>query len=677
MRIAWLLACLMLWALFAQPLPARAQGSSPPRVEQPAQPQTDSTEPDSIDLGDDSSGDGEVAIGEDQASGDEEIDLGQAQVQGQAAAPSSAPAPAVDEVITAEEIAQSGAASIGDLLSKEAGFNINDTFAGSEVTFQGLPSKFTTVLIDGQRVPGHIFERVDFSQLPVSNIERVEIIRGPQAAAYGADSAGVIVNLITKQGSGAQGIQGSLTLGAGSLGYNRQHLDLNGGTARHNWLFAFERRLRESYDLNHLAPDTDGDSFRQYDFLGKYQGMLGKDRYSLELDSFLDNATGKSFAPPDQIRMNETFTRRFQGALGYTWDLGHNRTLALTHNYGTYYHDLNRFYVGYEEISTVNTGFKDTLQDTHLKYQQYKKDYVFNAGVERNWDKLASDRIGGDGVARAQERAAFATLEYYPDKKWTLSGAARLDQHDLYSSEFSPKFSAQYKLGAESSLSGAVGRGQRFPSLRERYYEFASPFGYSVLGNPNLLPETSWSYNLDYDHTTKLGYFRAGAFRHDVSNMIVFSQIQASPQVFQTENVGSARSSGMQLSTERRFLVGCPECSQDYIGIGYDATWIAQSKDSDLGTRLVNSPEWDHSLRLFYDRPCFNTQFLLRNTTQRFFDRENNVRAPGFTTLDVTLSGKVQSGEWKLAGLNVFDVKNGKYGPEPGREIRLEYTFHF
>lgn len=677
MRLLSLLGCLLLLISLVAPPPANAQDGTPPGAAQAA-PETDDTqqadEGETIDLGGDEGGDDEISIGEEQAAGEEEIDLGQTSVEGQAVETTAAPAPAVSDVITAEEIKQSGAESVDELLSRAGGFTVNDTFAGSEVSFQGLPSKFTTVLIDGQRIPGHIFERTDFSQLPVSNIERIEIIRGPQAVSYGGDSAGVVVNLITKRTTGTQG---SLSLGLGSLGYNRQHLSLNGADARQNWLFAVERRLRESYDLSHFAPDTDGDSYQQYDFMGKFQRKLGKDSFSLQADYFLDNATGRSFAPPDQVRMNETFTRRFQGAAGYTVDLGRNRSLELTHNFGTYYHDLHRFYVGFEDLSAVDTGFKDTLQDTHLKYQQYKKDYVFTAGIERNWDRLESNRIGGSGVAEAEQRAGYASLEYFRGKHWTFNTAVRADEHDLFGSEVSPKFSAQYKLNPQSTLSLAAGRGQRFPSLRERYYEFASPFGYSVLGNPNLQPETAWSYSLDYNRATQLGYFRLGAFRHDISNMIVFSQIQDNPQVFRTENVGSARSAGLQLAAERRYRLGCRECSEDFLGAGYDVTWIGESSDAMLGTRLVNSPEWDHRVRMFYSRPDFYTELLMRNASARYFDRENNVRAPAATTVDITLTGKIDSAEWKLAGLNVFDEKNGKYGPEPGRELRLEYTIKF
>lgn len=676
MRKSWLLMCLVAFALAAPSLAASAQPDNLPRVvyAAPVNDPAQNTD-DEIDLGDDVASEDAIDVGTDEEVAEGEIDLGQTDVQGQSqAAPGDTPIGAISEVITSAEIEQSGAESLGGVLARESGFTVNDTFAGSEVTFQGLPSKFTTVLIDGQRVPGHIFERIDFSQLPMANIERVEIIRGPQAAAYGSDSAGVVVNLITKQGTGTHG---SLTLGLGSLGYNHQHLSLNGGDSRQNWLFAFERRLRERYDLNNFAPDTDGDSFRQHDFLGKYQRLFGNDRLTFQFDSFTEDATGISFAPPDQLRMNETFTRRIQGTISYDWDLGKNRSLEFAHNYGTYYHNLHRFYAGYEDSSAVDTGFKDTLQDTHLNFQQYKKNFVFNAGAERNWDRLESDRIGANGVAQAEELAAYTTLEYYRGKRWIFTGALRLDAHDLFGEEVSPKVSAQYKLGHEATLTAAVGRGQRFPSLRERYYEFASPFGYSVIGNANLEPETAWSYNLDYDRSTKHGYVKLGAFRHDISDMIVFSQIQDNPQVFQTENVGHARSAGLQLASERRWRLGCPECSTEFLGAGYDVTWIADSQDTELGTKLVNSPQWDQRFRLFFEQPRLNAEMLLRNTSARYFDRENNTRAPAFTTVDLNFSGPLNSGEWRLAGLNILDRKNGKYGPEPGREIRLEYTLNF
>jgi outer membrane receptor for ferrienterochelin and colicins len=599
-----------------------------------------------------------------------EIDLGTAAVEGAAAATAQAAAPGVERVITAEDIAQSGARNLADLLAREAGFTVNDTFAGAEVAFQGLPSKFTTVLVDGQRVPGRILERVDFSQLPLANLERVEIIRGPQAAAYGSDSAGVVVNLVTRDSAAAGG---AFALGLGSLGWNRQHVEAHGGRGGESWLFAAGREARDKYDLNPRFPDTDGDSFSQHDILGKYQRKLGRDLFRLQLDWFEDEGRGYSFSPPDQLRNNQTLTRRFQSALGYDWRLSGSESLHLTYNYGTYFHDFYRYWAGYEDATATDSQFKDELQDTHAVYAKAGLDYLLTAGAEYNHDALTSDRIGGGGSAQSAIAAGFAAYEWYASPRWTLAGALRYDDHDSFGGEWGPKLSAAYKLDRRSELAAAVGRGARFPSLREQHYEFASPFGYTVLGNPDLAPESTWSYTLDYSYATARGRLRLGAFRHEVSNLIVFNQIQEYPQVYQTENIADARTGGLEFSAERRWDVA----RQRSVGAGLDTSWLTDSNDAELGTRLPNSPEWDHCLRLFYEQPGLDGELLLRAVDERFLDRENTARAPGYATADLTVRYGLGPGTLTLSGLNLCNERDGKYGPEPGRELRAEYLLEF
>jgi outer membrane receptor for ferrienterochelin and colicins len=689
MRLQWLWAVALALAL----LPVgRAAGPSQPALpfsltlglayaQQEQTAGSDSDDAVEIDLGDeggekisiDDEGDSADVAGDE--AGSEEIDLGEAQVEGQAVEVTAAAPETVQQTITAAEIEQSGAASISDLLQQEAGFTVTDSFAGSEVSFQGLPSKFTVVLVDGQRLPGHIFERVDLSQLPVANLERVEIIRGPQAAAYGSDSAGVVVNLITKKG-GAGG--GSLDLGVGTFGYNRQRLAYGGSSGQQNWFLATERLQRDAYDLNSTYPDTDGDGFRQFDFLGKYDVALGKDRFSLQLESFREDARGQGYSPPDQIRSNETLTRRFQGTVSYDWALGGNRSLTVAHNYGTYYHDLYRYWIGYEDSTAIRSGFKDTIQDSSLHYTQYGKQYLLTAGAELSHDELQSDRISVEGTVSADLASGFVTYEYLPPGDWSASAALRYDDHDYFGSELSPKASVTYKPGATSSLALSAGQGYRSPSLRERYYEFASPFGYSVIGNPNLQPERVWSFNFDYERNAADRSLRLGLFRHEIKDLIVFDMIQDSPQVFQTTNIGDGHSSGLELAAHQSWLIdGCAECGERRFAAGYDATWIFDAADEELGTELVNSPELSQRVRFTATQPGASAELLVNNTSARYVDRENLSQAPEFTTVDLTLTRDIGHGTLKLAGLNLFDVSNGKYGPEPGREVRLEYSLNF
>lgn len=619
-----------------------------------------------------------------------DVDLGEVEVAGEAVMITEAPATAVEQVITAEEIERSGAQTLDELLSGKTGFIVTDTFAGQDVTYQGLPSKFTSILVDGQRVPGHILERFDFSQLPLANIERIEVVRGPQAAAYGVDNAGFAVNLITKE-SATTG--GSLTLGLGSLGYNQEQLSLYGGGDT-SWLFSLERRQRDAYDLSDLFPDTDGDAYEQFDVFGKLSTELGRGRLSLMGDWFSEDADGLSYSPPDQIRRNEYATRRSQLSASYDLDLGDRQSLNLSYAHGTYKHDLLRYWIDYPDTARVATGFRETTNDVRAGYLVYGDDYLLNAGVSGYWDRLASDRIAGvTGSATAQRIASHLTAEWYLNDHWTAMLSLRHDEHDEFGGHLAPKASVTYQPRKGHTLSVAAGQGFRAPSLKERYYEFASPFGYTVIGNGNLEEETTWSYNFDYEYSDQTTDFRLGSFHHRVENLIVFSEIESSPQIFQTQNVSDAAIDGIQLAAERRWDLAAlrakrriawaphleewvlPEYTPTWLGMGLDGTWLIRAEDRATGNRLPSSPDWDHRVRLFYERGPFDGDISVRFTGSRYLDQENTTKAPSYTTVDLSVGRRLPWGKARLSVLNLFDEYNGRFGPEPGLEVRAEIVY--
>src|SRR4051812_48707879 len=80
--------------------------------------------------------------------------------------PQADTSPDVAQTIGRAELESSALDAADRVLEREPGFVVDDTFAGSAVSYHGLPGKFSEVTVDGQRLPGHIFEQVDFGQLP-------------------------------------------------------------------------------------------------------------------------------------------------------------------------------------------------------------------------------------------------------------------------------------------------------------------------------------------------------------------------------------------------------------------------------------------------------------------------------------------------------------------------------
>ncbi len=157
-------------------------------------------------------------------------------------------------VITAEELEKMQLPAVADILRRTPGVNIQQngpTGTSSVAKFRGLEEEQTLVLMNGvrQNDPGDFRGRFNFEHLMVSNIERIEIIRGPQATLYGSRANGAVINIITKKGVGE--FAGKLRLEGGTDSTFRS--DLSGGGSG-----LLENGMGYDYALSGSAFSTEG-----------------------------------------------------------------------------------------------------------------------------------------------------------------------------------------------------------------------------------------------------------------------------------------------------------------------------------------------------------------------------------------------------------------------------------
>ncbi len=135
-------------------------------------------------------------------------------------------------VITADQIARSSAGTVADLLRSVPGLTVTESGgAGGQalVNLRGAEAGHTLVLIDGVRVndPASARDEFDFATLSVTDIARIEILRGPQTALYGSDAMGGVINIITRRPTGGTSV--SVTAEGGSYGTRRTSVSASGG----------------------------------------------------------------------------------------------------------------------------------------------------------------------------------------------------------------------------------------------------------------------------------------------------------------------------------------------------------------------------------------------------------------------------------------------------------------
>ncbi|MEZ5339509.1 MAG: TonB-dependent receptor [bacterium] len=662
--------CLLLCCL---PLQAWAQQEQnpqgdPPREEEPA-------DPDELDL--------ELDLDD----GELEIDLGESTVASAAVASANAVAAAIRppslaelrEVIDRQEIDDSGAQDLAELLSRQAGIRVSEYLGGTTISYQGLPGKFTTILVDGQRVPGSILEQMDLSQFSLGSLDSVEIISGPRAAAYGGGNAGVVINLRTRSGGGHVA---AMELGYGSLNWQRQHFRIGNGDEFQHWLLSIEHQSRDAWDANSAQPDTDLQSFENLGLRGRWDFRVGPDdQMVVNADWFREEGRGLDYSPPNLLRPSDLVTERWGSGVSWTHSFNSGSSLSLSQQHGEYSHGLHRYFETQDPLDE-RTAFRESTDDTELRWDNHMVYSDWSLGLQRQAERLESDRIsvpGGGDSADSELLGAYAVYDWYMTKDWTLSMSARLNSHSEFGEELLPSASLSHSLDRYSTLSASAGRGYRAPSLRERYYDFPSPFNYTILGNPELEPETSWNYALDYSYAKSGRSLHLGLFRHEIDNLIDFVEIQSAPQVFSLRNFEGVTTQGLALGLEQRWRATRHHgrCNDAWFGLGYDLSWLPEAEVLETGLRLVNSPESDHALRAFYENPRLRAEVLLRRHEPYWFDAENTVRVPQQDSLSLTLSRELGCGRLKLSGLNLLDERNVRFGPLPGRELRVEYSYDF
>lgn len=616
-----------------------------------------------------------------------EIDLGESTVESQAEAVAAVAAAAIKppsleelkQVISREQIEDSGAADLAELLGRQAGIRVSEYLGGTTINYQGLPGKFTTILVDGQRVPGNILEQMDLSQFNLGSLESVEIISGPRAAAFGGGNAGVVINLKTRSGAGHVA---AMELGYGSLNWQREHFRLGNGDDFQNWILSIEHQKRDAWDANPGQPDTDLQSFENLTMRGHWDFRVSDDdSMVVSADWFREEGRGLDYSPPNLLRPSDLATERWGATASWTHRFNSGSSISLTQSHGEYSHGLHRYFLS-DDPRDERTAFKERTDDTELRWDNKMVYADWSVGIQRQAEELQSDRIktnDGSQTADSELLGAYATYDWYTTPNLTLSASARLNSHSDFGEELLPAVGASRKLDNYSTVSATAGRGYRAPSLRERFYDFPSPFNYTIIGNPDIEPETSWNYSLDYSYAKSGRSVRLGLFRHEIDNLIDFVEIQSAPQVFTLENFDGVTTQGASIGLEQRWRATNRhgECNKSWFGLGYDLTWLPEAEVLETGLRLVNSPEYDHTVRAFYEHPRLRAELLLHRHDPYWFDAENTVRVPQQDNLDLTLSRELGCGRIKLSGLNLLDETNIRFGPLPGRELRVEYSYDF
>ena len=489
-------------------------------------------------------------------------------------------------VIGQEKIQETGAMRLSEVLREQTGLQVVANH-GTGLQMQGLSSDYILILLDGEPLIGRTAGTLDLDRISVSNIDRIEILRGPSSSIYGSEAMAGVVNIITKNN------QPGLT--ASVQGRYRTHrtLDLSGdvGIRKNGWdVYAYYNRFRtDGFDLQPEVPGLTSSAYRTHTFQTKV-GKTFSDQFNAKVflkyykedsDNFMElNRQGKPaladmFGGRKDLNVNPTLT--FKPSKEWTFTLRGMSSLFETETSTVYRED---------GLVMESEDFRQFYHRTELQADHQLTDkQLVTAGVGHLLETIEATRY--DDVNRFDAGYLFLQHQWDPSDKWSVVSGLRADIHSQYGSQLSPKISGQYQINDKLSWQVSVGMGFKAPDFRQVLLNFNNASsGYYVFGaslvkegveklqqqgqiqqvlmDPSqfgdLTAETSLAFNTGFRYKLSDDLLLHGNFfRNNISNLIETSPVARltnGQHIYSYLNVADVVTQGAEIDLNWRILNG-------------------------------------------------------------------------------------------------------------------------
>ena len=456
-------------------------------------------------------------------------------------------------VITAKDIERDQRRTVPDALSTVPGLNVVQSGGPGGLTSvftRGTNANHTKVLIDGIDVsdPGNPARVFDLGQLLTSDIQQIEVLRGPQSGLYGADALGGVISVITKKGEGPPRATGMIE--GGSFGTFNQTAALSGSDDRFNYAFnvAHFRATDVPVTPLELLPPGQKAIGNNYDNM-TYSTKLGADlSENLTLNAvarYTDATlrfTGDTFDPvtftsfPAAAQSTQTVHQLFTRGEA-VWSVLDGR---IKNYFGVNYTNHWNYNISPGDAApTITTG--DRVKYDWHAVTQLAPYHTVIVGAEQETETLQTSKVSAQNV----NKAGYVELQSQFANRLFLVENIRQDDNDRFGEH--PTFRLAPALivpFTETKLKGSYGTGFKAPTLSQLFVSFPEFFFFA---NPNLKPEESVGYDAGFEQPLFNDRVRFGStyFHNDITNLIqpVFDSATFTST---NTNIGSAKTEGTE-----------------------------------------------------------------------------------------------------------------------------------
>ena len=544
------------------------------------------------------------------------------------------------QVISREAIQRSQARSLSELLQGRAGISLGNQGGAGKITtlnLRGTESDHVLVLIDGVRMGSATAGLPALQDLPIDQIDRVEIVRGPRSSLYGSEAIGGVIQVFTRRNTGK--VRPNFRIGVASDSTREASAGIGGGNAR-GWFGADVAYTRTDgfnacrgrgpdpgipFDFGAGCftdePDRDGYRNTSANLRG---GYTFTDTLTMEANAL--RAEGKSEFDGSFTNRSETVQQVIGAKLRYAPSEKTSLQLSLGRN------------------DDKSDDFHDDVQSGYFETRRYVASLQGDFTVAANqllttgidWQDDEVESATDFDITQRDNLAGF--VEYQGRfGAHQLQASVRNDDNEQFGNHTTGSLGYGFGFGNGLKLTASVATGFKAPSFNDLYYPF--------FGNPDLKPEESESVNLGIAQYADGWSWTFNVYQNEVDQLISYDAA-----IFLPNNIDEARIRGAEFTVD--FTLG-----------GFDiATQLSHTDPRNRSTGanhdnlLARRPR--DTARIDVDRAfgAFRTGVTFNAAGERYDNLANTDRLGGYSTLDLRLEYAIAPA-WTLQAKvgNVFD----------------------
>jgi vitamin B12 transporter len=544
-------------------------------------------------------------------------------------------------VITREDIERQQARSVQDVLRGVSGLQISSSGGLGKSTsafLRGTNEDQVLVLIDGIRVGSATLGTTAIENLPLEQVERIDVVRGPRSSLYGSEAIGGVIQIFTRRGAGA--LSPSLAVSGGSFGTQQASAGLAGGGGD-SW-FNLSGSYLNSEGFNARSgvpaePDADGYENAALSLRAgrRFGNGASADVHLLHSDGFTE-FDGGFVNEADLLQQVFGAEVAFEPAAFWHARVLAGRSIDVQENF---------------KDGVAQTRFdsdRDTL--SFLNDLTFGDAHVLTLGVD-----LHRDRIDSTTDYSEDERSntgAFAQLSTGSGQHDFLF-AARRDDNEQFGNQVTGSAAWGWSPAGNVRLRASFGTAFKAPSLNQLFFP--------GFGNPNLEPEHSASAEIGAQIDTRAGAISIAAYHTEVEDLIVFD-----PVTFFPENVSQARIRGVELGYALHLDAWQVDVALDLLDPENRSAGV------DHGNLLPRRARQTLSVDVHREFERARLGARLTTADSRFDDIANRQRLGGYAVLDLLGEYAVHR-DWRLQ-LRIENLFDRQYQTaasfnQPGRGV--------